>query len=105
MFKKIKTSQFRMVNTLNVEEEAKQIVRTLSGDIKNFSDLIDSSLVKQIVSRRVSQLFLSTNSNVFEEYPYVTILVEIEGKDLVVTLGSVNSDGSNVVFLNGVLEI
>ena len=104
IFKKVSGSQFRLDDTFNIVSEANMVVSNLSGDKVEFSELIDNNLRNQIISRRVSQLFLVKHSKVFQEYPYITINVEVDNEDLIVTLGGVPDVKAGTVFLNGVLE-
>ena len=104
-FSNISTSRFRLLDTFQVVTEANTIVKELSGDKINFSDIIDRTLRNQIISRSVSKAFLEENSEVFTKYPYVTISVEVDNEDLIITLGGVPDENDETIFLNGVLEI
>lgn len=104
MFKQIKTSNYRLTNSYEIIKEANELVSSISGDY-NFSDIISNTLRNQLISRIVSNKFLITEGDVFNTYPYITILVDIDDSDLIVTLGAIPDGEDNVVYLNGILEV
>ncbi len=102
-FKQMKDSHFKLINPEPIIKQAKSIVTSISDDIE-YAEIIDLELIKKIVSRIVSTMFMKEYKDELDKYQYITISVDDNNKEIVCTLGFIPS-GKTEVAINGVLSI
>ncbi len=102
-FKQMKDSHFKLINSETVIKQAKTIVASISGDIE-YAEIFDLELIKKLVSRIVSTMFMDEYKEELTKYQYITIAVTDNNKEIICTLGFI-PNGKTEVAVNGVLNI